>query len=44
VQRISNKGELWAIAGFFGMTVEMLEQVYGHHMPEHCAAVHEAIG
>ena len=24
-------GDLWQIAGFLGMTVEMLERVYGHH-------------
>jgi integrase len=27
-------GELWQIAGFLGMTVEMLERVYGHHHPD----------
>jgi integrase len=27
-------GDLWQIAGFLGMTVEMLEGVYGHHHPD----------
>ncbi len=26
---------LWEVAGFLGMTVEMVERVYGHHAPEH---------
>ena len=25
--------ETWQAAGFLGMTVEMLERVYGHHSP-----------
>ena len=33
-------GDLWQIAGFLGMTVEVLERVYGHHHPnfQHDAA------
>jgi len=27
-------GHLWQIAGFLGMTVEVLERVYGHHHPD----------
>ena len=27
-------GDLWQIAGFLGMTVEVLERVYGHHHPD----------
>ena len=27
-------GDLWSIAGFLGMTVQMLERVYGHHHPD----------
>jgi integrase len=27
-------GDLWQIAGFLGMTVEMLERTYGHHHPD----------
>ena len=26
--------KLWAAAGYFGVTVEMLEKVYGHHHPD----------
>ena len=31
---MQNGGDLWQIAGFLGMTVEMLERVYGHHHPD----------
>jgi len=27
--------DLWTAAGFLGMSVEMLERVYGHHHPDH---------
>ncbi len=27
-------GDLWQIAGFLGMTVDVLERVYGHHHPD----------
>lgn len=27
--------EMWEAAGFLGMSVEMLEKVYGHHSPHH---------
>ena len=27
-------GDLWQTAGYLGMTVEMLERVYGHHHPD----------
>ena len=27
-------GDLWQTAGFLGMTVEILERVYGHHHPD----------
>ena len=26
--------DLWQAAGFLGMTVQMLEKVYGHHRPD----------
>jgi integrase len=26
---------IWDAAGFLGMTVKTLEQVYGHHAPDH---------
>lgn len=29
--------DLWTAAGYLGMTVEVLERVYGHHHPDHLA-------
>jgi len=26
---------MWEAAGYLGMTVETLEEVYGHHHPDH---------
>jgi hypothetical protein len=34
----------WEAAGFLGMTVEMLDRVYGHHHPDHLRAAARAIG
>ncbi len=34
----------WQVAGFTGMTVEMVEHVYGHHHPEHLRAAARALG
>ena len=31
---MQNGADLWQAAGFLGMTVEMLERVYGHHHPD----------
>ena len=31
---MQNGGDLWQIAGFLGMTPEMLARVYGHHHPD----------
>jgi integrase len=31
----SGKVTMWEAAGFLGMTVRTLEQVYGHHSPDH---------
>jgi hypothetical protein len=28
----------WEAAGFLGMSVEMLDRVYGHHHPDHLRA------
>ena len=36
-------GDLWQIAGFLGMTVEMLERVYGHHHPDYQREAAEAV-
>jgi integrase len=32
---MQNGVNLWTAAGFLGMSVEMLERVYGHHHPDH---------
>jgi hypothetical protein len=34
----------WEAAGFLGMTVEMLDRVYGHHHPQHLQQTAKAIG
>jgi integrase len=36
-------GDLWQIAGFLGMTVEVLERVYGHHHPDYQRDAAEAV-
>ena len=33
----------WAVAGFFGMSLDMLERVYGHHHPDHLRSAVEAM-
>ena len=33
---------LWEVAGWVGMSVEMIERVYGHHSPDRFAAVMKA--
>lgn len=35
--------DLWDSADFFGMTVEVLERVYGHHRPDSGKGVHRAL-
>jgi integrase len=34
----------WEAAGFLGMSVEMLDRVYGHHHPDHLRGAARAIG
>ena len=34
----------WEAAGFLGMSVEMLDRVYGHHHPDHLRAAARALG
>ena len=34
----------WAAAGFLGMSLDMLERVYGHHHPDHMRSAVEAMG
>jgi hypothetical protein len=29
--------DLWTAASYLGMTVEVLERIYGHHHPDHLA-------
>jgi hypothetical protein len=31
---MQNGADLWQAAGFLGMTVEMLQERYGHHHPD----------
>jgi len=26
---------IWEVSGYFGMTVDMIQRVYGHHHPDH---------
>ena len=33
----------WEAAGFFGLTVDMIESTYGHHHPDHMRGVAEAM-
>ena len=33
----------WAAAGFFGLSLDMLESVYGHHHPDHLRSAVEAM-
>ena len=32
----------WEVAGFLGMTVDMVEQIYGHHAPDYLRATANA--
>jgi integrase len=34
----------WEAAGFLGMSVEMLDRVYGHHHPDHLRRAARALG
>jgi hypothetical protein len=34
----------WEVAGFLGMSVEMLDRVYGHHHPDHLRTAAHFIG
>jgi integrase len=36
--------ELWDVAGFLGMTVQQLEQTYGHHHPDFQREAADALG
>ena len=41
---MQNGADLWDAANFLGMTVEMLQRVYGHHHPKHNDSAVAAIG
>ena len=41
---MQNGADRWQAAGYLGMSVEMLEKVYGHHHPEHLQNAVAAIG
>jgi hypothetical protein len=34
----------WEAAGFLGMSVQMLDRVYGHHHPQHLRQAAKSIG
>jgi integrase len=34
---------VWQAAGYLGMSIEILDRVYGHHSPEHLKQAAEAI-
>ena len=40
IQRGADK---WAAAGFFGLTLDVIETTYGHHHPDHMKSAVEAI-
>jgi integrase len=37
-------GDRWEAAGFLGMSVEMLDRVYGYHHPDHLRTAAHFIG
>ncbi|MDE0379652.1 MAG: site-specific integrase [Rhodospirillales bacterium] len=41
---MQNGADLWAAAGYLGMTVPMLVEVYGHHHPDHMRSAIDALG
>jgi hypothetical protein len=41
---MQNGVDKWEAAGFLGMSVEMLDRVYGHHHPEHLRGGAHALG
>lgn len=40
---MQNGADLWDAAGYLGMSVQMLERVYGHHHPDHQSTAVTAI-
>ena len=41
---MQNGAECWHAAGFFGLTVDLLESTYGHHDPAHMQTAVDAMG
>ena len=41
---MQNGADRWHAAGFFGLTVDMLESTYGHHHPDHMRSAVDAMG
>ena len=41
---MQNGTNLWEAAGYLGMSVEVLERVYGHHHPDYCASAPRECG
>ena len=41
---MQNGVDKWEAGGFLGMSVEMLDRVYGHHHPEHLRGAAHALG
>ncbi len=40
---MQNGADKWEVSGFFGVSPETVERVYGHHSPSHQETVHRAI-
>ena len=40
---MQNGADRWHAAGYFGLTVEVLETTYGHHHPDHMRSAVEAM-
>ena len=40
---MQNRADLYEAAGYFGMTIEVLQNTYGHHHPDHQSSVGKAV-
>ena len=40
---MQNGADKWDACGFFGLSLDMLERVYGHHHPDHLRSAVEAM-
>ncbi|MCF3934303.1 tyrosine-type recombinase/integrase [Acuticoccus sp. M5D2P5] len=41
---MQNGADKWEVSGFFGVSLPVVERVYGHHSENHQSTVHRAIG